>query len=86
LSCLAQPFTPSEAATIWAGWKTHLTHERETFPNGTLAPEAIPRIRMTQVTSVGETAEISELIRLFVTDRISETYLTAHTAVEPHEE
>ena len=35
LSCLAQPLPPSEAATVWAGWKTHLAHEGETFPNGT---------------------------------------------------
>jgi hypothetical protein len=35
---------------------------------------------------LGETAEIAELLRLFVTDKVySEAALTAHTAGKPHE-
>ena len=40
----------------------------------------------TPITSLGETAEIAELLRLFVTDRVSEVALSAHTTGKPREE
>ena len=54
-----QPFPPHEAATIWAGWKTHLAHEGKTFRDGKLAQDAILRILATPITSLGKTTGIS---------------------------
>jgi hypothetical protein len=58
----------------------------EAFPDDTLAQDVILRIFVTPITSLGETAEIAELLRLFVTDGVSEAALIAHTAREPYEE
>jgi hypothetical protein len=55
-------------------------------PGGTSSHDAILSILVTPITSLGETSEISELLRLFVTDKISEEALTAHAATESPEE
>jgi hypothetical protein len=86
LSRLAQSFPPFEAATIWPGWETHFANALETFPDGKLAHDAILRILVAPITSLGKTSEISELLRLFGTNMISEASLTAHTAVKPPKE
>jgi len=54
--------------------------EGKTFPNGTL------HILKRPISTLGETAEIAELLRLFVIDRVSEEALTTHTARTPREE
>ena len=41
---------------------------------------------VTPINSLGETAEIAELLRLFVNDKFSEVALTARTAGKPHKE
>ena len=85
LSYLAQPLPPSEATTVWAGWKPHLAHEGETFPHGTLAHDAFLHILERPIPSLGDTAEVTELLRLFVTNRVSNKVLTTYIAGTPQE-
>jgi len=68
------------------GWKPHLAHAGETFPNGTMAQDAILHILEHPISTLGETAEVADLLRLFVIDRVSEEALITPTARTPREE
>ncbi len=48
-----------------------------------MASDAILHILEKPISTMGETAEIAELLRIFVTDRVSEAALAAHTKGTP---
>ncbi len=77
LSWLANASPPTEAAAIWARWAPHLAHEGVVFPGGEPTQDAFLRLLMTPITTMGALAETAELLRLFVTDKISLEALAA---------
>ncbi len=68
---MAQPFPPLEAVVVWAGRAPHLVHAETTFPDVTPSQDVILRIIVSPTTSIEKTAEITELLRLFVSYNVT---------------